>query len=385
MIDPVTTPTTRTGGADVLPRSEPASLGLDPARLEQLYAVVEGHIAAGRYPGAQIAIARHGRLGAFRTFGEAKIGAPATDDTLWLLFSQTKMITAAALWQLVDQGALSFADRVADHIPEFARHGKGEVTVYQLLTHQGGFPNARPGPEVWDDHARLREAVCDFTLEWTPGSQTVYHGASAHWVAAVLIETLTGRDYRDVIRRDLLDPLGLGDVFVGVPEEAQARCADMHELRDGRMVAAESSTSPAFRAAGVPGGGGYATAAGMAAFYQMLLGGGSLNGVRVLSPRVVQFATRNHSGDRPDTNTGIVQSRGMTPATKGAGVMPRAMGSIAPQGTFGHGGAGSSYSWGDPESGLSFTYLSNARLEDPWHTRRLDQLSTLVHAALVEP
>src|SRR5205809_872997 len=81
--------------------------------------------------------------------------------TLWLLFSQTKMVTAAALWQLVDQGALSFADKVADHIPEFARHGKGDVTVYHLLTHQGGFPNARPGPEVWADHARLREAVCD--------------------------------------------------------------------------------------------------------------------------------------------------------------------------------------------------------------------------------
>jgi len=173
-------------------------------------------------------------------------------------------------------------------------------------------------------------------------------------------------------------PLRKGE-FVRVPVFVH------YELRDGRMVAADSSTSPAFRAAGVPGGGGYATAAGMAAFYQMLLGGGSLNGVRVLSPRVVQFATRNHSGDRPDTNTGIVQSRGMTPATKGAGVMPRAMGSIAPHGTFGHGGAGSSYSWGDPESGLSFTYLSNARLEDPWHTRRLDQLSTLVHAALVEP
>src|SRR5579884_4570761 len=113
MIDPTVSSAVRTGGADVLPRSEPESLGLDPARLERLYSAIEGHIAAGRYPGAQVAIARHGRLGAFRTFGEAKIGAPATDDTLWLLFSQTKMITAAALWQLVDQGAISFADRVA--------------------------------------------------------------------------------------------------------------------------------------------------------------------------------------------------------------------------------------------------------------------------------
>lgn len=377
----------QTAPASILPNSEPAALGLDPARIARLYAVIEGHIAEGRYPGAQIAIARHGRLAAFRTFGQAKIGpgtAPARDDTLWLLYSQTKMITAAALWQLVDQGALSFADRVSDHIPEFARNGKGEITIHQLLSHQGGFPNAQVGPEAWADHARLREAVCNVTLEWTPGSQVVYHGASAHWTAAILIEAATGRDYRDVIRQDLLDPLGIGDVFVGVPAEAQARCADMHHLQDGAMTPSANNNTPEFRAAGVPGGGGYATAAGMAAFYQMLLAGGALNGVRVLSPRVIQYATRNHSGERADGPTGIAQHRGMTPATRGTTPTLRRMGTIAPPSTFGHGGAGSSYSWGDPESGLSFTYLSNARLEDPWHSRRLDQVSTIVHASLVE-
>lgn len=369
-----------------LPPSEPAALGLDPARIARLCQVIGGHIAEGRYPGAQIAIARHGKLGVFRTFGEARIGAaatPATAESLWLLYSQTKMVTAAALWQLVDQGALSFADRVADHLPEFARHGKGEVTIFQLLTHQGGFPNAQVSPEVWSDHGKLREAVCDFTLEWTPGTQTVYHSSAAHWVAAVLIEALTGRDYRAVIRQDLLDPLGIGDLFVGVPPEAQARCADMHALEDGRMIALASNT-PAFRAAGVPGGGGYATAAAMAAFYQMLLADGTLNGVRVLSPRVVQYATRNHSGERPDGPSGVAMHRGMTPATRGTTPTVRGLGTIAPPATFGHGGAGSSYSWGDPESGLSFTYVSNARLADPWHSRRLDQVSTLVHAALVD-
>jgi CubicO group peptidase (beta-lactamase class C family) len=374
-------------GTTVLPHAEPESLGLDPTRIERLYQVIEGHIAEGRYPGAQIAIARHGRLAAFRSFGQARIGAsatPATDETLWLLYSQTKMITAAALWQLVDDGALSFADRVSDHLPEFARNGKGEITIFQLLSHQGGFPSARPGPEVWSDHAKLREAVCNFTLEWTPGSRIAYHGAAAHWTAAVLIEALTGLDYRDVIRQSLLDPLGIEDVFVGVPERAQSRCAEMYHREDGRFVAAPQSNSVEFRAAGVPGGGGYATAAAMAAFYQMLLAGGVLNGVRVLSPRVIQYATRNHSGERADGPTGIAQHRGMTPATRGTTPTVRGLGTIAAPNTFGHGGAGSSYSWGDPDSGLSFTYLSNARLEGDWHNRRLDQVSSLVHSALVD-
>jgi CubicO group peptidase (beta-lactamase class C family) len=63
----------------------------------------------------------------------------------------------------------------------------------------------------------------------------------------------------------------------------------------------------------------------------------------------------------------------------------RGLGAIAPPRTFGHGGAGSSYSWADPDSGLSFSYLTNARLEDPFHSRRLDLVSNLVHSALVEP
>src|SRR5919199_6822741 len=120
----------------VLSSAEPSALGLDPDRLERLYAMVETHVAEGRYPGAQLAIARHGRLAAFRTFGQARLDppTPASDQTLWLLYSQTKPVVSAAVWQLVDQGALSFADKVADHIPEFARNGKGLMTVHQVIT-----------------------------------------------------------------------------------------------------------------------------------------------------------------------------------------------------------------------------------------------------------
>ncbi|CAA9284207.1 MAG: hypothetical protein AVDCRST_MAG77-4139 [uncultured Chloroflexi bacterium] len=390
---------TTTSGAAPLPHAAPESLGLDPARLDRLYRVIEGHIAGGHYPGAQVAIARHGKLAAFRTFGRARIATnsapvvPATDDTLWLLYSQSKMVTAAAVWQLVDDGALSFADRISDHVPEFSRHGKREITVFQLLTHQGGFPSARPGPDVWGveprDRDLLRQTVCDFTLEWTPGSRIVYHPAAAHWVAAVLIETLTGLDYRQAIRERLLDPAGIRDVFLGVPASEQARCAHMCHVEDGRMAVNPESNSPRFYGAGIPGGGGFATAAGMAAFYQMLLAGGTLNGVRVLSPRVIQYATRNHTGDRTNPE-GQPMNRGMTPAVRGYSPTMRGAGTIASPSTFGHGGAGSSYSWGDPESGLSFTYLSNARLDgDPatvdWHNRRLDQVSSLLHSALVEP
>ncbi len=372
----------------VLPSAEPAALGLDPDRLERLYAMVEAHIAAGCYPGAQLAIARHGKLAACRTFGRGRVDppTPASDDTLWLLYSQTKPVIGAALWQLVDQGALSFADRVADHLPEFARHGKGLVTVHQVITHQGGFPDATVSPAAWEDHARLRAEVCDFALQWDPGTRMKYHGLSAHWVLAALIEAITGSDYRDVIRRDLLDPLGLDDLRVGVPPALQGRCADMHTPGDDPTAppTADAVNTPEFRAAGVPGGGGYATAAALAAFYQLLVGEGALNGTRVLSPRVVQLATRNHTGERLDEHQGVAMHRGLGVYVRGTAGGARALGTLAGPRTFGHGGAGSSQSWADPDSGLSFCYLSNLR-HGAWHDRRMDTLSNLVHAALVEP
>jgi CubicO group peptidase (beta-lactamase class C family) len=377
-----------TAPAPVLPSADPASLGLDPERLEQLYRLIERHIAEGRYPGAQVAIARRGRLAALRTFGQARLTPspqPATERTLWLLYSQTKVITAAAVWQLVDRGALRFADRIADHLPDFARHGKGEITLFQVLTHQGGFPSATVPPEAWTDHELLRRVVCDFTLEWTPGSKVQYHGTAAHWVAAVLIEAVTGRDYREWIRRELLDPLGLSDLYVGVPEAEHGRCADMHVVQEGRLQPEPESSTPAFRAAGIPGAGGYGTAAAMAAFYQMLLAGGVLGGRRVLSPRVIQFATRNHTGERVDERYGMPMHRGLGPHVRGLTPTIRGLGTIASPTTFGHGGVGSSYSWADPESGVSFSYLSNARLEEPWHSVRMDQISNLAHAAIVEP
>lgn len=370
-----------------LPPADPASLGLDPARLERLTELVALHLAEGRYPGAQLAVARHGQLVLDRTFGDARLGpprAPARADTLWLLFSNTKVLTASAVWALVERGALRFTDRVADHVPGFERHGKGEVTVLHLLTHQAGFPGADVPRAAWEDHELLRRSVCEFTLEWTPGSRVHYHGRAAHWAAAVLVEALTKTDYRDVIRTEVLEPLGLGDeLFVGLPGAAHARAADMHEpAPDGRPVPLDEYNTPEFRRAGTPGGGGYGTARAMAAFYQMLAQGGALAGRRVFAPRTIQYVTRSFTGDRVDGYMGMPMHRGLGPHVRGTTDTIRGLGALAAPRTFGHGGVGSSYCWADPDSGVSFAYLTNCRVPDPWHSARLDAVSNLVHAAI---
>jgi CubicO group peptidase (beta-lactamase class C family) len=121
----------------------------------------------------------------------------------------------------------------------------------------------------------------------------------------------------------------------------------------------------------------------MAAFYQMLLGGGRLGGTRVLSPRMIAFVTRDFTGVRIDEGmAGIAMHRGLGPHSRGLGARTRGLGTIADPDTFGHGGVGTSYCWGDPSSGVSFAYLTNMLQPDPWHSARLDRVSNLAHSAI---
>ena len=127
-----------------LPSADPASLGFAATTLQHLDRLIRQHIEEGRYPGAQIALARHGKLALFRSYGNGKTeprNVPVGDDTLFLLFSQTKVLTSCAVWTLIEEGKLSFMDRIADHLPEFAQRSKGEITLHQVMTHQGGFPS----------------------------------------------------------------------------------------------------------------------------------------------------------------------------------------------------------------------------------------------------
>jgi CubicO group peptidase (beta-lactamase class C family) len=334
-----------------------------------------------------VAVARHGKLALVRSVGDARLDparVPATDDTVWLLYSNTKVLTACAVWLLADRGALAFTDRVAAHIPGFEANGKGEITIIQLLSHQAGFPNAEMPSQAWDDHELLRKTVCEFALEWVPGTRVHYHRLAAHWTAAVLIESLAKMDYRRFIREELIVPLGLGDeLFVGVPDTVQDRAADMHEPgTDGRPVKRADENNARFRRAGSPGGGGYGTARAMAAFYQLLLNGGTLDGRRLLSPRTIAYVLRNYTGDRVDGYMGMPMHRGLGPHLRGTTDTIRGLGSLASPRTFGHGGVGSSYCWADPDSGVSFAYLTNNRVPDPWHSERMDRISNAVHAAI---
>lgn len=353
---------------------------LDHAQLSRATDLIARHIAEGHHPGATLAVARHGEVALHHVAGEARKGQAADDATLWLLYSNTKVVTACAIWMLVEEGRLRFSDSVARHLPGFEAHGKGAITLIHLLSHQGGFPSAQVPEAAWENPALLREVVCDFTLETTPGSTVQYHPAAAHWVAAALIRAVTGEDHRNFIRARIIRPLGLErELFVGLPPAEQHRAADMHDPGEDGPVPRMPECGAAHRAAGVPGGGGYATARAMALFYQALIG----HGPRLVSPRMLAYVTRNFTGDRPDLAQGFAMHRGLGPHSRGLTDTARGLGALAHPATFGHGGVGSSYCWADPDSGTSFAFIANTRAADEaWHAERMDTLSNLVHAAI---
>jgi hypothetical protein len=118
----------------------------------------------------------------------------------------------------------------------------------------------------------------------------------------------------------------------------------------------------------------------MALFDQALIG----HGPRLVSPRMLEYITRNFTGDRPDLAQGFAMHRGLGPHSRGFSDSIRGLGAIAHPSTFGHGGVGSSYCWADPASGTSFTFIANTRAADEeWHALRMDTLSNVVHAAIV--
>jgi len=329
------------------------------------------------------------------------------DDTLFLLYSNTKMLMATLLWKLFEEGKLSFNDTVCTYLSDFGKHGKDNITLFQLITHQAGFPNAEVPHEDLLHHDRVLKAVCDFQLEWAPGSKVSYHGLSAHWVLAMVVEQVTGMDYRQAMHDMVLKPLGLErDLYMGLPAQSSTvsqNVAYLYEPKSPEFKPFDSAGSKdpertcqnhvesmklrfesndiAWQTAGVPGAGAYGTAKGMALLYQMMLQGGVHNGIRFLSEKTLSYAIQNYTADRVDLMMGMPMHRGLGPHLRGVGVNIRGLGTLASPQVFGHGGVGTSYAWADPARRFSFAYITNTRLPDPWHSKRLEMISNRVHLA----
>jgi CubicO group peptidase (beta-lactamase class C family) len=367
---------------------------LDSQKLLELTQLIESHIQDQRYAGAQVAMAHKGRIIYEQDFGLAKRPGPqgessalAHPQTLWLLYSNTKVILACALWRMLEAGLISFNAKVSHYLPGFAKHGKADITLFELITHQAGFPNAEITEQAYGDSSQILREVCDFRLEWTPGSQIHYHSLSAHWVLAMVMEAVLGVNFKEAVRAWVLKPLGLEhELFMGLETEHKARMAYLYEwTQDSPRVLSEriESRSWTWQSSGAPGGGAYGSARGMAMLYQMMVLGGEFNGVQFLSPKTLAYCLKDYTGERVDMMLGLPMHRALGPHFRGEGINTRGLGTLAHAGVFGHGGVGTSYVWADPLREFSFAYITNTRAPEPWHSLRMERISNLVHLALL--
>jgi CubicO group peptidase (beta-lactamase class C family) len=372
--------------------------GLDAERVDKFLARVRLEVDQGRLPAVQVAVARHGRLALFESFGDA--GA----DSLFSVFSATKAVTSAAAWLLIEGGKLDEQERVADIIPEFATNGKDSVIVQQLFTHTAGFPHAPFRPLDWLDPSRRLERFAQWRLSWEPGSRFEYHPTASMWVIAEIIERRSGMDFREFIRARVVEPLGLQDFYVGLPEAENHRVvpcvyagepltsADYASLGIPEPPETEVTeeailnfNKPEVRAVGVPGGGGIMSAAALALFYQALLHGG-LEGPRVWSRQMLESARRVRSGNLADPLYHKLANRALGIIIAGDGDRHyRGFGHTNSPDTFGHNGAGGQLAWADPVSGLSLGYVTSAHERNPIRQGRRGVAISSLAAELCDP
>lgn len=368
-------------------------MSIVPERLARFEERVQREVNEGLLPSVQYAVGLNNEIVAEGSFGDADL------DTRYVIFSATKALVASTVWTCIAEGSIKIDSLVADMIPEFATNGKEGITIEQVMLHTSGFPRNGWGPEMATSAGR-RERFANWKTNWKPGTAYEYHPTSAHWVLAELIEVATGKNYRDVVAERVTDVIGLPRILspesldniatlrtVGDPISADEleKILGVREIPVGEVTADAlvSFNNAEQRNLGVPGGGGITTARNYALFYQQLLH----NDLGIWDPEVLADATsnvRNNFGD-PLFNTPANRALGVVVAGDDGKASMRGFGKTGSPRTFGHGGAGGQIAWADPDSGLSFVYLTNGLDQNLLREPRRGVALSSIAAELTKP
>jgi CubicO group peptidase (beta-lactamase class C family) len=310
-------------------------------------------------------------------------GTDWNEDTIALVFSTTKGITAMCANKLAQEGKLDLDAKVAMYWPEFAAGGKENMPVSYLLSHQAGL--AWVGGELTAEEVFSWDPVVDLLAEqtphWEPGSRHGYHATTYGWLVGELIKRVTGKSVGAYFRHAIAEPLGV-DFWIGLPEAEEARVAwlvggladpalqeeGVKELvaqfmgpdtELGRALFSPSYSladpdiwnSRAMHAAELPAANGIGDARGIARMYAACIG--DVDGFRIMNDAQLKRATTQATSGPNTVLFGMDIQFGM-------GFMIRSeLIPIAGPRSFGHFGAGGSMGWADPDSGLAFGYVMN--------------------------
>ncbi|MGY1813906.1 serine hydrolase domain-containing protein [Blastococcus sp. SYSU D00820] len=386
--------------------TDPAEVGLDPARLARLDRRLARWVDDGQLPGFLVTVARHGRLVHVGRYGSRDVenGRPVEEDTRWRIFSMTKPVTSVAAMMLYEEGAFQLTDPISRWLPEFAETrvyvaGSAQkpvtaplmepIRVWHLLTHTAGltygFHHAHPvdamyraaghewGTPPGADSAEVCRQWAAIPLVFQPGSEWNY-GVSTD-VLGRLVEVVSGQPLDVFFEQRVFAPLGMTDTSFGLrPDDDVDSLARLYAAVPGRpggaptgyapldTMGAAAHAKPAF----LSGGGGLVSTAGdYLRFVEMLRRGGSYDGGRLLGPRTLAHMVRNHLPGDQDLETFGRPLFAETPL-RGVGfglgfsmvIDPARYGVVASVGDYSWGGAASTAFYVDPVEDVTVTFYT---------------------------
>lgn len=344
-------------------------------------AVLSDAVARGEVPGVVAMAATRAGVIYQGAFGAADLPSrrPLQPDSIFRIASMTKPVTSAALMQLIEAGRLRLDDPAAKYLPELAdlrvferfdartgaygvRPAKRTITVRHLLTHTAGFGYTFTSPVLRDFTPREGEQYAAGPLLFDPGDGWLY-GTSTDWVGRV-VEVLSGQPLETYFRERIFTPLGMRETFYNVPEDKRARVVTVHRRSGDGTFTVEPVQPPLTNPRPIGGGGLSSTAADYVRFLRMLLGGGALDGARVLSSDTVALMAQNHIGMAvPSLKTALPDRSGDFPFGRGDkwGLGFLITGAQQPgkrsAGTLSWGGINNTYFWVDPARGVAGVIL----------------------------
>ncbi len=361
--------------------------GMSEESVERIWSAAVDLYRSGVHPAVQVCVRRQGAVVLDRAIGHARGNGPGdaadanaepvTTETPFVIYSGAKAVTAFVVHMLHERGALDISDRVCQHIPEYDRYGKGEITIAQVLAHRAGVPNF-PREALDLDRSRDREfqlrALCEAKPFAKPGRFLAYHAVSGGYILGEIVNRVTGKDIRTVLAEEILDPLGFRWTNYGVAPQDISRVAvnyvtgpptspPFSQLLSRALGLpfddlVEISNDERFLTAIVPSANVITTANELTRFYELLRLGGELDGIRVMTPQTIRNALTEQSRLEVDLSLGF-------PTRFGYGLMLGAqllsLYGRDTQHAFGHLGFTNMLAWADPERALACAVMTNGK------------------------
>ncbi|MET4427207.1 lipase LipE [Mycolicibacterium sp. 624] len=383
--------------------------GVDRVAVEGIWDAARHWYRAGMHPAIQVCLRVDGRVVLNRAIGHGwgngpqdspdaeKI--PVTPETPFCVYSAAKAISTTVVHMLVERGAFSLDDRVCDYLPTYTSHGKDRTTIRHVVTHSAGVPLAtgpRPDLKRMDDSDYARDMLGNLRPIYRPGLVHMYHGLTWGPLVREIVSAATGRDIREILATEILDPLGFrwtnygvaaGDVPLVAPSHVTGKPAPAAMAAVFKKAVGGTPTqiipfsnTPAFLTSVVPSSSTVSTADELSRFAEILRRGGDLDGVRVMSPETLRAATREARRLRPDVATGLMPLRwgtGYMLGSKRFGPFGR----NAPA-AFGHTGLVDIAVWADPARRLSAAVVSSGKPGGHPEAKRYPALLDAITAAL---